>query len=210
MKLWPLTLLVGAAWAGETARYDFARGVPDGWQAEGVEVVAGRTDQALRVFGEAKLSLPAPAGLTAGFRIELWVRHEVALAELRFEELVYLYHDTPDMKNRICLQKRIGTDEILFAMSDDTGPAKGAEFAGDWYAMVSGPQKWAAGTWHHLRIIADPEAGQAALAIDGQEVASARGTQFPKAAGTLWLGSWSGRSQARAVFDELAIGPARE
>ena len=178
--------------------------IPDGWTVEGAEMVAGREGQALFVGPEGSVSLPAPEALAGSFAIEVWVRHEVPLSELHFRELVYLYHDTEDLKNRICVKKRIGTDEIVFAMSD-AGPGKGAEFAGNWYAMTSGPLAWEAGRWHQLRIVADRTAGRAEFWIDGAQVASAEGTQFPEATGTVWLGSWSGRSQARAAFDDLKI-----
>jgi len=205
------TLLIAAALmaagtvaaAQEAMRVDFER-VPDTWTVEGAEPVEGREGKALFVGPGARVSMPAPEQIAGSFAIELWVRHEAALSDLHFEELVYLYHDTEDLKNRICVKKRIGTDEILFAMSD-SGPGKGAEFVGDWYAMKSGPLAWEAGSRHHLRIVADRQAGRAELWIDGEKVASAEGSQFPEAPGTLWLGSWSGRSQALAAFDELAV-----
>lgn len=190
---------------------NFDAGLPRGWQSIGMPTLTeGREGRAVLIDRNDALMLPAPELLTGGFDIAMWVMHPVDLRDLHFEELVYLYHDTEDMKNRICLKKRIGTDEIVFAMSDGTGDGKGAEFAGDWYAMTSGPLAWEAGTWHHLRIVADPASGRAALVIDGDEVASAGGTQFPERPGTLWLGSWSGRSQARAAIDELSVGPVEE
>lgn len=184
-------------------RVDFEQ-IPDGWTVEGAEMVPGREGQALQVGPGASVCMPAPQEIAGSFAIDLWVRHDAALSDLHFEELVYLYHDTEDLKNRICLKKRIGTDEIMFAMSD-AGPGKGAEFAGDWYAMLSGPLTWEAGSWHNLRIVADREAGRAELWIDGEQVASAEGTQFPETPGTLWLGSWAGRSQALAAFDDFAV-----
>lgn len=196
-------IALAPAAAQEAMRVDFER-IPDTWTVEGAEPVDGREGKALFVGPGARVSLPAPEVLAGSFAIELWVRHEAALSDLHFEELVYLYHDTEDLKNRLCLKKRIGTDEILFAMSD-SGPGKGAEFAGDWYAMKSGPLAWEAGSWHRLRILADRAAGRAELWIDGEQVASAEGAQFPEALGTLWLGSWSGRSQALAAFDELTV-----
>jgi len=191
---------------GLTVRFD---AIPESWTVEGAEPAQGREGPALWVDRDARVSFPAPEAITDGFDITLWVSHRAALSDLRFEELVYLYHDTEDLKNRICLKKRIGSDEILFAMSD-SGPGKGAEFAGNWYAMKSGPLAWEPGSWHCLRIVADRASGRAALWIDGVEVAAAEGTQFPEAAGTVWLGSWSGRSQALAAFDELTIAPVGE
>jgi hypothetical protein len=194
--------------AQEEMRVDFER-VPETWTVQSAETVAGREGNALFVGPGAEISMPTPEALTRSFAVEVWVRHEEALSDLRFEELVYLYHDTEDLKNRICLKKRIGTDEILFGMSD-SGPGKGAEFAGDWYAMTSGPLAWEAGSWHHLRIVANREAGRAELWIDGEQVASAQGTQFPQQLGTLWLGSWSGRSQVQAAFDDLSVEVVEE
>lgn len=190
--------------AQEAMHVDFAA-IPEGWTVDG----ARPEDGALFVGPGADVRFPAPAFITEGFDITIVIRHREALSDLRFEELVYLYHDTEDLKNRICLKKRIGTSEILFALSD-SGPGKGAEFAGNWYAMVSGQLDWAAGSEHTLRIVADRAAGRAALWIDGVEVAAAEGTQFPEAAGTICLGSWSGRSPARAEFTALTIAPAGE
>ena len=186
---------------GLTVRFD---AIPESWTVEGAESAEGRDGPALWVGPGARVWFPTPEFITGGFDITLWISHREALSDLRFEELVYLYHDTEDLRNRICLKKRIGTDEILFAMSD-SGPGKGAEFAGNWYAMTSGPLAWQAGSWHCLRIVADRASGQAALWIDGVKVAAAEGTQFPEAAGTIWLGSWSGRSQAQAAFDDLTV-----
>lgn len=201
-------LLLGAGGAEEGIHVRFDS-IPEGWSVEKAEITKGREGPALWIGREARVSFPAPAFIAEGFDITLWVSHREALRDLRFEELVYLYHDTNDLKNRICLKKRIGTNEILFSMSD-AGPGKGAEFAGDWYAMTSGELDWEAGSWHCLRIVADHVHGCAELWIDGAKVASAEGTQFPKAAGTIWLGSWSGRSQALATFDELILAPAGE
>lgn len=184
---------------------DFESSLPRGWHTIGMpSLVDGHRGRGVLVDRGDAIYVQAPAALTNGFEIEMWVMHRAEMAELHFRELVYLYHETADLANRICLKKRIGTDEILFAMSDG-GPAKGHEFAGDWYAMTSGPLQWPAGTWHHLRIVADPVAGRASLHIDGEQVATAEGSQFPAAAGTLWLGSWSGRSQAMAVFDDFTL-----
>ena len=199
-----LIMVIAAPVAAQEAVDVSFEQMPEGWTIEGAERVAGREGEALFIGPGAIASRPAPDVIAGSFSIEFRVRHEVALSDLHFEELVYLYHDTEDLKNRICLKKRIGTDEILLAMSD-SGPGKGAEFAGDWYAMKSGPLQWEAESWHHLRVVADRAAGRAELWIDGRLAASAEGTQFPQVAGTLWLGSWSGRSQALAAFDDLLI-----
>ena len=187
---------------------DFEGALPQGWVAEGTESVPGRSGQGLWVGPGARLSLPAPEFLPQGLDLTLWVCHRQAMADLRFEELVYLYHDTPDMRNRICLMKRIGTDRIVFAMTDSTGTAKGAIFAGNWFALQSRDLAWEANSWHALRITASRAQGRAALYVDGEQVAAAEGTQFPEVAGTLCIGNWSGRSQALATFDDITIAPA--
>jgi len=189
---------------------DFNAPLPEGWAAEGAELVAGRAGQGLLVTGDAAPHLPMPGFVTDGFDITLQVRHEAALADLHFEELVYLNHDTEDLKNRIVLRKRIGTDRILFAITNGAGNTKGEIFAGDWYAMQTPELDWAAGSWHELRITASRAEGKAALYVDGKLVAQAEGTQLPDAAGTLCIGNWSGRSQALATFDDITIAPAGE
>lgn len=189
---------------------DFDGPLPVGWDACGAELVGGREGKGLLVTGAAAPHMPMPGFITGGFDITLRVRHDKSMADLRFEELVYLNHDTEDLKNRIMLQKRIGTDRILFAITNNQGNTKGQIFAEDWYAMQSGPLDWAAGSWHELRIVANPAQGTAALYLDAQMVASAEGTQFPEVAGTLCIGNWSGRSQALAVFDDITIAPVGE
>lgn len=181
--------------------------IPDGWSVEGAEIVDG----ALYVGREQSVQFPAPEFITGGFDITLEVSHREALSDLRFEEMVYLYHDSDDLRNRICLKKHIGTNEILFSVTDsDEARPKGAEFAENWYAIRSGELDWEAGSRHTLRIVADRAAGRAALFIDGVEVSSAEGTQFPDAAGTFDLGNEDGHSQALAYFHSLSIRPPGE
>lgn len=212
LLLWAVTVPMMASANGANWNFD------GDWQAtappleaEGLQKVAGRTADAVAIGAAGRLAIPAPPSLADGFDIRLWVRHEKALADHHYDELVYLYHETDDLKNRISLLKRAGTDYILFSMSDGTGRAKGAEFAGNWFAIKSPPQRWAAGTWHELRITASRAAGEAALYIDGQCVAAAQGTQFPeKVADRLWLGSLQGHSQMQGALDDLSIGPAPE
>lgn len=177
--------------------------------AEGVTLEPAREGRAARIGAGANLAYTAPEFLTEGFDIRLWVKHDRPLRDLHFEELVYLYHETPDEKNRICLKKRQGTDYILFSMSDDTGRAKGAQFAGDWFAMKSPPLDWEADAWRELRITADRARGEAALFIDGVQVAGAQGTEMPRQVGErLWLGSLMGRSHMLGLLDEVVILPA--
>jgi hypothetical protein len=196
--------------SAEPVTLDFDGPLPEGWDAAGAELVEGREGNGLLVSGDAAPHLPMPGFITGGLDITLHVRHERSMPDLRFEELVYLNQDTEDMKNRIMLRKRIGADRILFAMTNGQGKTKGEVFADNWYAMQSGPLDWAAGSWHELRITADPAQGTAALYVDGERVASADGTAFPEVAGTLCIGNWSGRSQALAVFDDITIASVGE
>jgi len=208
-----LLLLPGVVCGAEDARLGFE----GGWQAgpvrplvaEGLTQSPGHTGDAVGLGPDSKLAIPAPAFLKDGFDLRLWVRHEQALTDYRYDELVYLYHETPNWRNRICLLKRAGTDYLLFSLSDDTGAAKGADFAGNWFAMKSPPLQWAAGTWHELRVTASRARGEAALYVDGRCVAAATGTQFPQVvADRLWLGSLQGRSQMRGTLDDVTIAPA--
>ena len=179
--------------------------------AEGVTFADGKEGQGAKIEGKAKLAYAAPAFLTQGFEIEFWVKHEQSLDDLLFQELVYVCHETENQRNRICLQKRMATKQLLFSMSDGKGSAKGHVFSGDWFAIISPPLDWAAGTWHRIKVRADRAAGQAALSIDGKEVASAKGTEMPDEVGSqVWIGSLAGRSQMRSVMDDLSIRPLGE
>lgn len=185
-----------------------ATGAAEPLEAAGVALVASEQGQAAELGLSSRLAYAPPAFLTEGFDIRLRVRHEQSLPDLHYREIVYLYHETPDGKNRICLQKRGGTDYILFSMSDGTGKAKGAAFADNWFALKTPPLQWAAGTWHELRLIADRARGQAALHVDGAPVVAAEGTQFPQAIGDrLWLGSLAGRSCLQGRIDDVSILP---
>ncbi len=185
-----------------------AAGVAEPLEAAQVTLVASEQGQAAEFGPFSRLAYAPPPFLTEGFDIRLCVRHEQSLPDLHYREIVYLYHETPDGKNRLCLQKRGGTDYILFSMSDGTGRAKGAAFAGNWFALKSPPLQWPAGTWHELRLIADRVRGQAALYVDGAPVVAAEGTQFPQALGDrLWLGSLAGRSGLQGRIDDVSILP---
>lgn len=188
---------------------DWADGAPRPIVAEGLAPTPGHEGPGVAVGAAGKLAIPAPPFLTAGFDVRLWVRHDRTLRDCHYDELVYLYHETTDLKNRLSLLKRAGTDYILFSLSDGTGSAKGAEFAGNWFALKSPPLEWAAGTWHELRVTASRSRGEAALYVDGRRVASARGTQFPQAVGDrLWLGSLQGHSQIQGALDEVTMADA--
>jgi hypothetical protein len=208
-----LALAVTAVtWAQEPVHLsfdgDWLQGPPQALVSEQVTRVPGRTGDAAHLGLESRLACAAPAFLREGFDIRLWVRHDRPLREFHFDELVYLYHQTPDERNRICLQKRAGTDYLVFSMSDGAGRAKGNNFAGNWFAIKSPPLNWPAGTWHELRLTASRAAGTAALCVDGKP-ATARGSQLPQQIGErLWLGSWAGRSQIQGDLDDVIIAPA--
>jgi len=205
-----MLVAAGAVWAAPALSITFDDGSAKPILAEGIETVDGRSGDAARIGWGAKLTYATPQFLTEGFDIRLWVRHDRPIRELNYEDLVYLYHETADEKNRILLKKRIGTDRILFAMSDGTGRAKGAQFSGNWFAMRSRPLNWTAGSWHELRITAGRKAKQAALYIDGQCVATATGTEMPQAlADSFWVGSLNGRSQMLGTIDDLTISPSK-
>lgn len=213
LLLWLWVLAVPAISGAQTVRVDF-----DGdWQAspvvpllaEGLEKLPGHAGDAVGLGAASKLAIPAPPFLKDGFDIRLWVRHERAMADHHYDELVYLYHETPDWRNRISLVKRAATDYLLFSMSDDTAGGKGTAFAGNWFAMKSPPLTWAAGSWHELRVTASRARGEAALYVDGQCAAKAQGTQFPQViADRLWLGSLQGRSQMQGALDDVTIAPS--
>lgn len=177
-------------------------------QTRGVKFVAGRRGQAALIERPAVLTYPTKGFNPSQFTISFWVRHEKALADYFFQQLVYFHHETPDMKNRIGILKRSGTDSFVFFFGDDQGRAKGVNFADDWFAMATGPQAWAAGSWHQVLCTADKARGQAQFFIDGQKVADARGTQFPaKLDKVFWIGTQQGHSWMRGAIDELRIEP---
>lgn len=206
-------LCLSAAWADTLAptAITFDEGSAEALQSDGVEFVEGRTGKAARIDWGDVLAYSPPAFLTEGFDIRLWVRHQASMEDLFFEEPTYLYLETPDGKNRIHLQKRMGTNYILFSMSDGTGRAKGAQFSGNWFAMKSPDLDWPANTWHELRIIACRAAHRAALFIDGEQVAAAEGTEMPQELGErLWIGSLKRRSQMLGDVDDITIAPYEE
>jgi len=177
-------------------------------EARGVEFVAGHQGRAALLNRPAVLTYPTQGFKPDQFTISFWVRHEKAIADYFFQQLVYFYHDTPDMKNRIGILKRSGTNEFVFFFSDDQGRAKGVNFADDWFAMATAPQAWTPGSWHHLLCTADKSRGRAQFFIDDQKVAEARGTQFPAKLGRVfWIGTEQGHSWMRGAIDELVIEP---
>jgi hypothetical protein len=211
----PLLVLTAPLAGAQPLALDFDAGLAAGrvqpLVAEQIQLVPGRTGQAAALTRGTALAYPAPAFFRDGFDLRLWVKHDRALPDLRFEELVYFYHETPNERNRIMLQKRLGTDYLLFALTDGTGKAKGAAFAGNWFALKTEPLTWAAGTWHELRAVASRAAGRAALFVDGEKVAEASGTEFPQeVADRFWLGSLQGRSQLLGALDDVSLAPAPE
>ena len=176
--------------------------------SEGVELVAGREGQAALINRPAVLTYPTEGFHPEAFTISFWVRHDKPLADHFFQQLTYFYHETPDMKNRIGILKRSGTNDFVFFFSNDEGRAKGVNMADDWFAMTSPPMQWEAGTWHHIVCTADKSQGAAQFFIDGVKVAEARGTQFPERLGEVfWVGTEQGRSWMRGAIDDLRIEP---
>ena len=177
-------------------------------EARGVALVDGRQGQAASIQRPAVLTYPTGSFNPTQFTISFWVRHEEPLEDYFFQQLTYFYHETPDMKNRIGILKRSGTNSFVFFFSDDQGQAKGVNFGDDWFALATAPQAWAAGTWHHVVCTADKSRGLAQFFIDDQKVAEARGTQFPARLGDVfWIGTQQGHSWMRGAIDDLVIEP---
>lgn len=174
--------------------------------AKSIELVEGRSGQAALINRPAVLAYSTEGFHPEAFTISFWVRYEKPLADHFFQQLTYFYHETPDMKNRIGVLKRSGTNCFVFFFSNDEGRAKGVNMADDWFAMTSPPMQWEAGTWHHIVCTADKSKGIAQFFIDGDKVAEARGTQFPERLGDVfWIGTEQGRSWMRGAMDELRI-----
>lgn len=177
-------------------------------EAKGVKLVAGHRGRAALIQRPAVLTYPTKGFHPQSFTISFWVQHEKRLEDYFFQQLTYFYHETPDMKNRIGVLKRSGTNEFVFFFGDDQGRAKGVNFADDWFAMATAPQSWSPGSWHHFVCTADKSRGLAQFFIDGQKVAEARGTQFPAKLGDVfWIGTQQGHSWMRGAIDELKIEP---
>ncbi|MBT4822191.1 MAG: hypothetical protein HON70_41170, partial [Lentisphaerae bacterium] len=177
-------------------------------QAEGLRFVTGAEGKAAAIERPAVLAYPASVLNLDAFTITLRVRHDVPIKDLFYRRLTYVYHETEDLKNRLAIVKRAGTDCLMFALSNGTGRAKGDDFGGDWFSMTAGPLDWAAGSWHTITATADRKAGRAQLLVDGRKVAEAEGTELPDELGTkLWVGSEMGHSWMRGAIDELVIEP---
>ena len=177
-------------------------------QAEGVALVPGHTGQAALVDRPASLAYPARDFRPEAFTISFRIRHDKPLEEYYFKRLVYFYHETPDMKNRIGILKREATNQLIFFFSDGQGRAKGNCFAGNWCAMVTEPVAFDAGTWHEIVCTADKARGTAQMFLDGRKVAEAHGSEFPERIGEVfWIGSQQGHSWMRGAIDDLRIEP---
>jgi len=174
--------------------------------AENVRFVDGHDGQGVLLDRPSLLTYPTDGLDPASFTVAFRVRHDVALGDLFYKRLTYFYHETPDMRNRIGVMKRAGSNALVFFMSDGQGRAKGDTFGGDWFAMCTGPFDWAAGTWHELVCTADRTEGIAQFFVDGRKVAEARGAQFPEQLGDVfWVGSQQGHSWMRGTLDELRV-----
>ena len=178
-------------------------------EAKGVEFVAGHRGRAAFLERPAILTYPTKGFNKDAFTISFWVRHDRPLKDYFFRRLVYFHHETPDLKNRIGILKRSGTNYFVFFFSDGQGRAKGNNFGGDWFAMATMPMDWPARTWHHVVCTADKSQGLAQFFIDGEKVAEAKGAQFPEELGEVfWIGTQQGHSWMRGAIDELKIEPA--
>jgi len=175
-------------------------------KAEGVSFVAGETGQAALITRPDLLAYPTKGFNPDRFTISFRVKHDKALRDYFYRRLTYFYHETPDMKNRIGILKRAGTNAFVFFISNNQGRAKGMDFGGDWFSMATAPFDWRAGTWHEFVCTADKAAGKAQFFIDGKKVAETKGTQFPEKLGEVfWVGSEQGHSWMRGAMDELRI-----
>ena len=213
--LW--TILLGTAWPANaeretlSCRFDESMTGESGRaavEAEGIRFVPGRRGQAAQIDRPARVTYSTKGFNTNAFTISFWVRHEKPLSDYSFRRLCYFYHETPDLKNRIGILKRAGTNYFVFFFSDGQGRAKGNNFGGDWFAMATASMQWPAGSWHHIVCTADKVQGVAQFFIDGEKVAEARGTQFPEKLGdVLWIGTEQGHSWMRGAIDDLTIEP---
>ena len=177
-------------------------------KADGIRFGDGHEGQAAIVDRPAVLAYPTDGFNTDAFTISFWVRHEKPLEEYFYRRLVYFWHETPDMKNRIGILKRAGTNHFVFFFSDNQGRAKGSNFGGDWFAMATSPMRWEAGSWHHVLCTAHKSRQLAQFFIDGRKVAQASGTQFPeKLNDVFWVGTERGHSWMRGAIDDLQVEP---
>ena len=177
-------------------------------QAKGVKFVAGHEGRAALIDRPAVLTYSTKSFNPNAFTISFWVRHSKPLSDYYFRRLVYFYHETPDLKNRIGILKRAGTNYFVFFLSDGKGRAKGNNFAGDWFALASPAMQWPAGSWHHVVCAADKSQGLAQFFLDGKKVAQARGKEFPEKLGDVfWVGTEQGHSWMRGAIDGLMIAP---
>ncbi len=203
----------GAAAEGPTVRCSFdgclktqAGAAPV--ESKGITVVPGYEGKAAAIHRPAVLTYPTLGLNPEAFTISFRIRHEEPLEHYYFKRLVYFYHETSDMKNRIGILKREGTNQFFFFFSNAQGNAKGFNFADNWFAMATEPIAWEGGTWHHIVCTADKPRGIAQFSIDGKKAAEAHGSQFPEALGEVfWIGSEQGHSWMRGAIDELAIEP---
>ena len=177
-------------------------------RAEGVTFAEGVRGQAAVITRPAALTYPSHGLSPDAFTIAFQVRHEEDMPALFYRRLTYVYHETADLRNRLAIVKREGTNCLVFAMSNGSGRAKGDDFAGDWFSLTAGPLDWPAGTWHQIVATADRRTGLAQLRVDGRTVAQAKGTQMPERfADDLWIGSEMGHSWMRGRLDELTVEP---
>ena len=175
-------------------------------QSEGVTFVPGREGQAARIDRPAVLTYSTQGFNPDAFTISFRVKHDTSLRDAFFRRFTYFYHETPDLKNRIGILKRAGSNTFVFFFSNGQGRAKGENFGGDWFAMATPPLDWDANTWHEIVCTADKAKETAQFFIDGKKVAEAKGTQFPEKLGDVfWIGTEQGHSWMRGAVDDLKI-----
>jgi len=174
--------------------------------AKDMRFVPGRHGQAALIDRPSVLAYSSKGFNPSAFTISFWVRHEKALTDYYFRRLVYFYHETPDMKNRIGILKRAGSNRFVFFFGNAQGRAKGENFGGDWFSMETRSLEWSAGSWHQIVCVADKAKRVAQFMIDGRKEAEARGDQFPERLDEqLWIGTQQGHSWMRGAIDDLRI-----
>lgn len=134
------------------------------------------------------------------FTIEFWVKHPLDFSAYHNCQLNYF--GARDEKNRIFLNKRTGTEYLVFGISN----AQGKYVGGSWIRMQTENFYWPANTWHYIVMTGSKSKGKAALYIDGKLAASAEGTEFPDSLNKgMRIGSGHGVCPMDGVVDELKI-----
>jgi hypothetical protein len=204
---WCLALSVAGAEWRLSCEGDLRAGGKEPAEATAVTFAPGRQGQGILLQRGSRLAYD-PADLDRQeFSISFWVKHPRPLRDYFYDEMTYVYHETPDAKNRIGFVKRSATSYFVFYLGNAQGGGKGQNFAGDWFALKTPVCDWEAESWHQITLVASKQARRARVVIDGRLCAEASGDQFPEAWGpALWLGSRAGASPVEGVLDEVQIG----